>query len=73
MQISLLKENTLDKQVQVLPGSGINLNEFSFCKLDHSKISFLMIARLLTEKGIYEFIEAADIIKSKYPEIKFNY
>ena len=62
----------LDKQVQVLPGSGINLNEFSFCKLDHSKISFLMIARLLTEKGIYEFIEAADIIKSKYPEIKFN-
>ena len=31
-----------------------------------------MIARLLTEKGIYEFIEAADIIKSKYLEIKFN-
>ena len=34
--------------------------------------SFLMIARLTPTKGVFEFCEAARIVKEKYPEASFN-
>src|SRR5690606_34825163 len=36
------------------------------------RIVFLLIARLLRDKGIYEYVEAAKQIKAKYPEIIFQ-
>lgn len=52
-------------------GSGVDLDLFTpkQCPAD---ISFLLMARLIKEKGIYEYVEAAQIIKDKYPEIKFS-
>jgi len=33
---------------------------------------FLLIARLLKDKGIYEYIEAAKLVKSRYPHACFS-
>jgi glycosyltransferase involved in cell wall biosynthesis len=52
-------------------GSGVDL-EFFTPKQCPSQISFLLMARLIREKGIYEYAEAAQIIKEKYPEINFS-
>lgn len=61
-------------QAQVLPGSGIDLSHFNISKMpfDNAPPVFLMIARLLRDKGVMEFIEAARQIKAHNPDIRFQ-
>jgi len=61
----------------VVNGSGVNIADFNVLPLPVTvdqkvKISFLLIARLLVDKGIREYAEAAKIIKHKYPHVEFN-
>lgn len=52
------------KQIELTPGSGINLNDFKYTPLPKNKpIVFIMIARLIADKGVREFINAARIVK----------
>ncbi|WP_257044661.1 glycosyltransferase, partial [Campylobacter jejuni] len=58
-------------------GSGVNLTHFEVIDLPRDqqgnvKTSFLLIARLLKDKGVLEYIEAAKIIKQQYPNIEFH-
>ena len=53
-------------------GSGVNIDHFSDTPFPEGPVSFLLIARMLIEKGIAEYIEAARIIKNKYPDIIFR-
>lgn len=61
-------------QAQLLPGSGIDLSHFMPAKLpiEGAPPIFLMIARVLRDKGVFEYIEAARQIKLKYPEAVFQ-
>lgn len=61
----------------VVNGSGVNVADFNVLPLPVTadqkiKISFLLIARLLGDKGVREYAEAAKIIKHKYPHVEFN-
>lgn len=63
------------QQAELIPGSGVDYRKFS--PKDKSpevrgKFTFLYIGRLLKDKGVPEFIEAARILKNKYPEIRFQ-
>tara|TARA_Y100000748_G_scaffold303782_1_gene310177 strand:+ start:1252 stop:2367 length:1116 start_codon:yes stop_codon:yes gene_type:complete len=61
------------KKTKVIPGSGINLNKFKSCETIINKHPrFLLIARLLKDKGIYEFVKAAEILKTKNKNLEFN-
>lgn len=60
------------KKVEVLGGIGLNLENYKYSKNFNSDISFIFVARLLAEKGIHDYIKAAKIVKSKYPNIKFT-
>ncbi len=56
------------KIADVLPGSGINLNYFSPLKTDtdateNSSFKFLLIARMLKDKGVVEYVQAAQMLK----------
>lgn len=55
----------------VINGSGVDLVKFSFTPITKHSV-FLLIARLLRDKGIFEFIEAARILKKRYPEAIFR-
>lgn len=59
------------KNVEVLGGIGLNLDHYKYSTNFTSDISFIFIARLLAEKGIHDYIEAAKIVKEKYPLVKF--
>lgn len=61
-------------QVRKINGSGVDLQRFNrFDNLSNSKgFTFLFSGRLLKEKGIYDFIEAAKALKPKYPLVKFE-
>ncbi len=61
-------------QGRLIPGSGIDLDRFAaapYPKASEAPV-FLMIARLLRDKGILEYVEAARIVKSTHPEARFQ-
>ncbi len=67
--MSLFIERKLVKkeQSQLIPGSGVDLTKFQPCVKDRNKIiKFGFIGRLLKDKGIFEYIEAAQLISKKY-------
>lgn len=54
----------------LLPGSGVDLQRFSYSPLERqpdSPCRFLLVARMLQAKGIIEFLEAAVQIESRLP------
>lgn len=55
----------------VVNGSGVDLLKFRVVELPRAPV-FLLVARLLREKGIREFCEAAAQIRRKYPEARFR-
>src|SRR5688572_12525732 len=59
---------------EVLPGSGIDTIRFKPADtfVRHPDFRFLMIARVLYEKGIVEYVEAAKKLKQKYPQARFQ-
>ena len=57
----------------LLPGSGVNLMRFSPLEYPPpDTIEFAFISRIMKEKGIDQFLDAAVIIKAKYPNTKFH-
>ena len=62
------------KQVQLIHGSGIDTSKFKCIQRtnNQSSFTFLFVGRLLKDKGIFEFIEAAKIIKNASPGVQFN-
>lgn len=60
------------KNAQLVPGSGVDLDHFRFEPVPPGKPSFLLIARLLKDKGILDYVEAARIVKRRYPDAEFR-
>jgi len=60
---------------RLIPGSGVDLERFKPFKpiIKKGKFVFLLIARLLRDKGVYEFIDAIRMIKKNYPEILLEF
>lgn len=59
------------KNIVVIGSSGVNLQHFRKKPLKNQD-TFLFIARLIRDKGIYEFLNAAKIAKKKRPNMKFK-
>ncbi len=56
------------KQCHIIKGSGVSLSEFSYTpEPNNDKVRFTLPARMLTDKGIAEFVKAAEIVSMKYP------
>lgn len=60
--------------VDRLPGSGADLNRFQVSPAsDDGSVRFLLIARMLYDKGISQYIESARALRSKYGDkVEFN-
>jgi glycosyltransferase involved in cell wall biosynthesis len=56
---------------RIVPGSGVSLRHYKQAPLPDGDIRFLLIARLLKEKGIREYVEAARIVKKQFPTARF--
>lgn len=67
---------TPNASTTVVNGSGVDISEYSvqpFATIDDILIPrFLLIARLLGDKGVREYAQAAKIIKDKYPQAQFD-
>jgi len=61
-------------QARLLPGSGVNLDHFAPAPppLANSQLQFLFVGRLLGDKGVREFVEAARLLKNEQPGWRFQ-
>ena len=60
----------------LLPGSGIDLARFSVAPQrvpapGDRRFRFLLIARMLRDKGVGEFVDAAGLLKARWPQAEF--
>jgi glycosyltransferase involved in cell wall biosynthesis len=61
------------EQARLLPGSGINLTHFPMTPMPHNgPIRFLMVARLLGDKGVREYVAAARVARRVVPGAQFQ-
>ena len=61
-----------DRKIIQVPGSGIDTVAFPHVPIPDGAPVFLLIARLLRNKGIGEFVDAAASVRTRYPETRFQ-
>lgn len=57
---------------KILNGSGVNLTHFKRKMPLSTRPRFLFAGRLLVDKGIWEYIKAARLVKKNYPQAVFS-
>lgn len=74
-----LKKKLVKGNYQLIPGSGVNTERFPLQGypeggngIEGEKVVFNYIGRVLHDKGVDDYIEAARRIKRKYPNTEFN-
>jgi glycosyltransferase involved in cell wall biosynthesis len=64
--------NIADQKIEMIRGSGVDLNRFAHSPMPPtSPLIFVFAARLLLDKGIREFIEAARLLRTSYEAVEF--
>lgn len=60
-------------RLKLLPGSGVNLKKFSLIEYPKGEtVEFAFIARIMKEKGIDQYLEAAEYLVRRYKNTKFH-
>lgn len=74
-----IKQKLVHGEYQLVPGSGVNTDRFPLQAypeggngIDGETVVFNYIGRVLYDKGVDDYIEAAKRIKKKYPNTEFN-
>ena len=68
-----IEHNIAVKKHGLLPGSGVNLQRFALKEYpDGEVVKFAFISRIMKEKGIDQYLEAAKRLKEKYQNVEFH-
>lgn len=69
----LLKHGVVKGEYDLLPGSGVNLSQYHVYDYpEDDTINFVFVARVMKEKGIEQYLDAAAYIRKKYPQTRFH-
>ncbi len=60
------------QRVVEVPGSGVDTGDYPLAPLPAGAPVFLVVARLMRDKGHYEFVEAARRLKARWPHARFQ-
>jgi len=64
-----------EDRARLLPGSGLDLSFFKpegGTAREDGEVRFLLVARLLWDKGVREYVEAAEIVRRDHPNARFQ-
>lgn len=61
-----------ERILELVPGSGVDLQHYAYQEPQRDKAVFLLIARLLKDKGVLDFVEAARRLKPQFPTAEFQ-
>lgn len=69
----MVKNRIINGLYDILPGSGVNLNQYKVTDYPEGEVvNFIFVARIMKEKGIDQYLEAAEYIRNKYPKTRFH-
>lgn len=69
----MLKRGIIKSDYELVSGSGVNLSFFPLLEYPNNKtVDFCFFGRIMKEKGIEQYIAAADYITKKYPNTRFH-
>lgn len=69
----MVNRRMINGEYDLLPGSGVNLKRYKVAEYPLGKtVNFVFVGRMMKEKGIENFLEAAEYITEKYPETRFH-
>ena len=60
-----------DQRVVQVPGSGVDVRHFAAHPMPTGPMTFLMMGRLMRDKGVGEYVAAARIVRSHWPATRF--
>ena len=67
-----VKNNMVKDNYAMLPGSGVNLEQFQVSDLpSDEETNFIFMGRVMALKGIDQYLETAKVIKDEYPNTNF--
>jgi glycosyltransferase involved in cell wall biosynthesis len=73
LKLFIDKKLVSEKAVDLVPGSGIDLKKFQPVSFNRNhKFTFLLISRLITDKGVMEYIEAVKKLRSTGIDARFQ-
>jgi glycosyltransferase involved in cell wall biosynthesis len=61
-----------DNQIKIIRGAGVDLSSYCYQEENNTVLIVTMACRLLKDKGVFEYIEAAKILKQKLPNVEFE-
>lgn len=68
----LKKSGVPTDRLQLIKGSGVDVDLFTPIQPDSSgAVTVVLVARMLWDKGISEFVQAAILLKSRYEKVRF--
>lgn len=69
----LVERGIVKGDYDLLPGSGVNLERYTVLPYPHGETTdFVFIGRLIREKGIDQYLDAARAIRARHPETRFH-
>ncbi|ELR99055.1 glycosyltransferase family 4 protein [Gloeocapsa sp. PCC 73106] len=60
------------EKARLIVSSGVDIHKFSPAESPSLNLRVLMVTRLLWQKGVKEYIEAAERLKCDYPQVRFH-
>jgi len=69
----MLRHKIVKDNYELIPGSGVNLDQYQVLEYpDGDTVDFVFIARIMKEKGIDQYLDAAKYFREKYPYTRFH-
>lgn len=69
----MINRGIVKTDYDMLPGSGVNLSQYSVQPYpDDNTTNFVFVARIMKEKGIEQYFEAAKVIRQRHPDTQFH-
>ncbi len=71
---TLIEEKVVRKEqiIQLKGGEGIDIEKYPFIDNTSASVTFLMVARMLYDKGYREAVDAVKIVQQTYPNVKLQ-
>ena len=69
----MISKGVVKGAYDMLPGSGVNLNNYTVSEYPNSDtVDFVFVSRIMKEKGIDQYLDAAKEIRNRHPETRFH-
>ena len=69
----MLGKGVINGEYDLLPGSGVNLDNYTVSEYPNGEtVDFVFVSRIMKEKGIDQYLDAAKEIRKRHPETRFH-